>query len=273
MKPGFLPNLLRRLATAAVALPLLVLALFFGPPHLMTAVIGLAVAAGLWEMLALLRARGLRPFGLAGAIVLASTFVGVLFPASSLAAVWPIGLVLLLLAMLARRAEFGETVPSAAATLLGASYLGVLGGMLAALRTLPPVSEGPWRLTLLFATMMMADTFAYFVGHAIGRHKLAPRISPGKTIEGGLGALVGGVLTALVVRALGLGSLPWMHAVGLGLGITVLGTLGDLIESLLKRWAGIKDSGALFPGHGGMLDRLDSLLFSAPVLYYYLLYR
>jgi phosphatidate cytidylyltransferase len=123
------------------------------------------------------------------------------------------------------------------------------------------------------ATIMVADTFAYFFGHAFGRHKLAPRISPGKTVEGGLAALVGGVLAALAVRQLGLPSLPLLDTVLLGLGVTILGTLGDLFESLLKRWAGVKDSGTLFPGHGGALDRLDSLLFGAPVLYYYLLYR
>jgi phosphatidate cytidylyltransferase len=273
MKPGFLPNLARRLATAAVALPLIVLALFAGPPHLMTAIVGVAVAIGLVEMLALFRARSLRPFVVPAVFILATTFAAALQPHGLVGAAWPVGLVILLVATLVRRAEFAETVPAAAATLLGAGYLGTLGGMMAALRTLPPTSEGPWRLVLLFATMMTADTFAYLVGHAIGRHKLAPRISPGKTIEGGLGALVGGALAAVVVRQIGLPSLPLSGAIALGLGVTVLGTLGDLFESLLKRWAGVKDSGALFPGHGGMLDRLDSLLFGAPVLYYYLLYR
>ena len=98
---------------------------------------------------------------------------------------------------------------------------------------------------------------------------LAPAISPGKTIEGLLGGLAGGVLGAVIVRWAGLHSLPLAHAMALGLGVAALGTAGDLAESLLKRWAGVKDSGALFPGHGGMLDRLDSLLFGAPVLYYY----
>jgi phosphatidate cytidylyltransferase len=125
---------------------------------------------------------------------------------------------------------------------------------------------------LLLAIVMGSDALAFFVGHALGRRRLAPRLSPAKTVEGALGGLAGGVLGALAVRGLGLPLLPLPHAVGLGALAAALGIVGDLVESLLKRWAGVKDSGALFPGHGGMLDRLDSLLFGAPVLYYYFLY-
>jgi len=168
-----------------------------------------------------------------------------------------------------RSRDIALAVPAGAATLLGAAYLGALGGSIAALRVLPPVELGAWRLLLLLAIVMGADTAAFFVGSAVGRHKLAPAISPGKTIEGLVGGLAGGMLGAVIVRWVGLRSLPLAHAVGLGLGVAALGTAGDLAESLLKRWAGVKDSGALFPGHGGMLDRLDSLLFAGPVLYYY----
>ncbi len=97
-------------------------------------------------------------------------------------------------------------------------------------------------------------------------------MSPGKSIEGLLGGIVGGVAGAMIVRRFGLPWLPLAHAVVLGIVVTLVGIAGDLAESLLKRWAGVKDSGTLFPGHGGMLDRLDSLLFGAPVLYYYFLY-
>ena len=166
-------------------------------------------------------------------------------------------------------ADLPRSIPGAAFTLLGAVYLGALGGTMAALRVLSPEGQGAWRILLLLAIVMASDTAAFFAGNAWGRHRLAPGISPGKTVEGALGGLLGGVGGALAVRALGLPALPLAHAVVLGVIVAAMGIVGDLDESLLKRWAGVKDSGALFPGHGGMLDRLDSLLFGAPVLYYY----
>jgi phosphatidate cytidylyltransferase len=156
--------------------------------------------------------------------------------------------------------------------LLGAVYLGALGGTMAALTTLEPRALGVRRVFLLFAIIMAADASAYFVGRALGRRRLAPSISPSKTVEGALGGLGGGVLGALAVRHFGLPGLPLLHAVGLGVFVAAMGIVGDLVESLLKRWAGVKDSGRLFPGHGGMLDRIDSLLFGAPALYYYFVY-
>jgi phosphatidate cytidylyltransferase len=272
LKPGFLPNLARRVGTAAVALPLLVLALFRGPLWLVPALVGAAVLIGLFELRALLVARGLRPFELAALAVAVAAFVDALRPALLHAPLWPLALVLALSALVRRSGDFSASVPALAASLLGAAYVGGLGGTLAALRTLLPADAGPWRLTLLFAIVMVADTCAYFVGSALGRHKLCPAISPGKTVEGGLGALVGGALAAALVCRLGLPAVPLVHALGLGVVVAAVGTVGDLVESLLKRWAGVKDSGALFPGHGGMLDRLDSLLFGAPVLYYYFLW-
>jgi phosphatidate cytidylyltransferase len=171
--------------------------------------------------------------------------------------------------LLWQKGEFAGRVSASAGTLLGAVYLGGLGGAMAALALLPPMADGPWRLVLLLAILMVADSSAYFAGRAVGRNKMAPSISPGKTWEGAAAGLAGGVLGALAVRALGLPALPPLHAAALGALVAAAGAAGDLAESLLKRWAGVKDSGHLFPGHGGMLDRLDSLLFGAPVLYYY----
>jgi phosphatidate cytidylyltransferase len=183
--------------------------------------------------------------------------------------VWPLAAVLLLGVTLLPGRDLIDRVPSAAVTLLGAVYLGTLGGTIAALRTLEPVAYGPWRIVLLLAIIMVSDTLAFFSGHVFGRHRLAPALSPGKTVEGALGGLVGGAVGAFAVRGIGLPSLPPTHTLALGLLVAALGIVGDLDESLLKRWAGVKDSGTLFPGHGGMLDRIDSLLFGAPILYYY----
>jgi phosphatidate cytidylyltransferase len=265
-------NLGRRVVTALVALPPLLVANFAGPPWLGAGLVGLAVLLGLFEFFGLLRARGLRPLQRTGLVLAAALFLELAAPGLLHFSLWPLLALLLLAVTLWRGADFEATVPAAAGTLLGAVYLGVLGGTMAALRILPPAERGAWRLLLLLAIIMLADTVAFFVGHAWGRRRLAPGVSPHKTVEGALGGLVGGMAGALAVRALGMPELPVVHAAGLGALVAALGIVGDLDESLLKRWAGVKDSGTLFPGHGGMLDRLDSLLFGAPVLYYYFLY-
>jgi phosphatidate cytidylyltransferase len=204
-------------------------------------------------------------------VLAAALFLDVAAPGWLPVPVAPLGALLLLSVTLARGAD-RDSVSAAAATLLGAFYLGALGGTIAALRVLDPLAEGGWRLALLLGILMIADSFAFFVGISVGRRRLAPLISPGKTVEGAVGGLLGGVAGAFLVRQLGMPDLEPLHTAGLGALVAAMGIVGDLDESLLKRWAGVKDSGALFPGHGGMLDRLDSLLFGAPVLYYYFEY-
>ncbi|SDG38458.1 phosphatidate cytidylyltransferase [Selenomonas sp. WCT3] len=120
---------------------------------------------------------------------------------------------------------------------------------------------------IMFIGTWASDTFAYFTGSAIGRHKLCPSISPNKTVEGFLGSVVG---TTASVAGLGIFfSLPVKELALLGLAISILATLGDLVESVAKRYTGIKDSGNIIPGHGGVWDRFDSVLFTAPLVYYF----
>jgi phosphatidate cytidylyltransferase len=269
--PGFGRNLVRRVGTALVALPAILAVFFLGPPWLGVSLVAAALLVGLFEFFGLLRARGIRPMRGTGILLGAALFASVTWPASPAAALVPLGALLLLGVALGRGVDL-ESVTAAAATLLGAFYLGALGGTIAGLRVMSPGDEGAGRILLLLVIVVFSDTLAFFVGHAAGRRRLAPAVSPGKSVEGAIGGLVGGVLGALVARSLGLPPLPLLHAVALGAAGAAMGIVGDLDESLLKRWAGVKDSGTLFPGHGGMLDRLDSLLFGAPVLYYYFLY-
>jgi len=131
------------------------------------------------------------------------------------------------------------------------------------------VSYGAGLVWLMFIATWASDTFAYFVGSAIGSHKLAPSISPNKTVEGFLGSVVGtGAVLAGLAYAF---DLPPEKTVYLGVCLAIIATLGDLVESAFKRHIGIKDSGSLIPGHGGVLDRFDSVLYTAPVVYYYAL--
>jgi phosphatidate cytidylyltransferase len=145
---------------------------------------------------------------------------------------------------------------------LGAAYPGILLAMVVRLRQMP---DGVAWLILTLVVTWLNDTGAYFAGRAYGSRKLYPRISPSKTWEGALGGLAASVLGALAVKGLGwLPQLPWWGSVVVGAGAAVLGPVGDLSESMLKRAYGAKDSSALLPGHGGLLDRVDALLFTAP---------
>jgi phosphatidate cytidylyltransferase len=117
--------------------------------------------------------------------------------------------------------------------------------------------------------VMASDTGGYFIGRVLGRHRLVPRISPNKTVEGAAGSLLVALLVASLARVTFFPALTWREVTGLGVTFSVLGQLGDLTESMFKRAFGAKDSGWIIPGHGGMLDRVDSLVFPAVVAYYY----
>lgn len=132
------------------------------------------------------------------------------------------------------------------------------------------VDAGCALVWVLFACTWASDTFAYFVGTAIGSHKLASTISPSKTVEGFLGSIFGTILTALVVGTFIFG-LPLVKMAVAGFILAIAATLGDLVESVLKRFANVKESGIFLPGHGGALDRFDSILYTAPTFYYFVI--
>jgi len=132
--------------------------------------------------------------------------------------------------------------------------------------------QGLYWIFFLLAVNYAGDTAAFYVGRTWGRHKLAPLISPQKTIEGSLGGLMANGLIAWVFQQSLLSQFSWLQMVGLGLIIGIVSQLGDLLESMFKRAARVKDSGSLFPGHGGILDRVDSLLLPAPLLYFFIIF-
>jgi phosphatidate cytidylyltransferase len=161
-----------------------------------------------------------------------------------------------------------NALASVSASLFPALYLGLPIGALVAIRGL----SGPSGLFLLMLTVMVSDTAQYYTGRLFGRRPLAPLVSPKKTIEGAVGGFVFGTALFVCAGAWWLPSMPVGLRVGLGLTLVALGIAGDLFESMLKRSAGVKDSSALIPGHGGVLDRIDALLFAAPVYYIVLRY-
>ncbi|NLH49940.1 MAG: phosphatidate cytidylyltransferase [Myxococcales bacterium] len=155
----------------------------------------------------------------------------------------------------------------AAKLLFVAIYPGLLAGYVAALKNYESIFFNTKLVLMLFALIWINDTGAYFVGSAIGKRKLAPRVSPNKTWEGAVGGFAASVILGAVI---GVWSDHFTLGQGFLLGVVlgIVGPLGDLAESALKRGAGLKDSGLLLPGHGGVLDRIDSVLFGAPILYY-----
>jgi phosphatidate cytidylyltransferase len=164
------------------------------------------------------------------------------------------------------RSPLEQSLRDGAMTLFGVLYLGLTLGTLSMTRLLP---LGEWLIFFLLLVTWASDTGAYLVGTLYGRHRLAPTISPKKTVEGLVGGLIAAIITGYAARWWFLPELSGLDCLILATLLTITGLWGDLTESAIKRSVGMKDSGRILPGHGGMLDRLDSLLFTAPVFYYY----
>jgi phosphatidate cytidylyltransferase len=253
-------NLLLRTASALVAIPLLFALILWHEPLGFAALVLLGTAIGLAEF-AQLTLGDQGPRARALLVVLGTLFAAAIY-------LWPDRAFVFGLAVVVLLALDGLTSApadlNAATRRLGMSVFGVfyVAGLLTALPLLRrDLAQGAWWVIAVFVVTFGNDTGAYFVGRALGRHKLAPTISPGKTVEGLFGGLLAGIGVLLAYRALFFPGLRVFDAVVIGTAAGILGPAGDLTESMLKRAAGAKDSGRLIPGHGGMLDRIDALLF------------
>jgi phosphatidate cytidylyltransferase len=269
-----------RIITAVILLPFLIASIVV--PWLQPLFVVLAAVAmvlGLYEFYLLAGKRGIKADAAAGYLAAVALFVVFYFatpnPTQDRLDVQSLILVLLiftigtLIAATLRGAPFEKLMASAGATILGVLYVVLLGGHLVAVRTGFPQKLSAQLLSFFFLVLMGSDVGAYYVGRAIGKHKLAPKISPGKTWEGVAGGVVAALALATVAHYWFFRELPLKWALPLAAVMITLGILGDLTESALKRGAGAKDAAKILPGHGGALDRLDSLLFNAPLLYYF----
>ncbi len=287
---------MKRILTAVVLIPLVLLVIFRAPIWLFTVVIGMVALIATHEYLNIVAAHQIRPFRIIVFIAVALWF----FPFGSLGdadiagvgqavlAAMPVALGLVLLIAAMRREPLATSLPSASASYLAFPYIASTLGAMVLVRVFP---FGALLLLYLLLVVWAGDTAAYYTGRAIGRHKLAPRISPGKTWEGTAASLLASIAVGTLVlyyvhKLLAFfvaihfapgagGGVPDVYVndvwrvVVVSASINIAAQLGDLVESMIKRGAHLKDSGTLLPGHGGMLDRIDALLFAAPVLWYY----
>jgi phosphatidate cytidylyltransferase len=268
---------MQRIVTAIVLVPIVILLIFFSPTQplpMMGAIFVVSVLA-IWEYLGLADAMGAKTPRLVVVVALALLLATVFRRSDLLEPILGI-LSLLLFLVCAFRSPVNRVLPDTAYSIFGLIYIGLPMGMLYLLSTR---DNGPSLLLFLFMAVWCGDVAALYIGRAFGRRKLAPKISPNKTWEGSVASVAGSVLvTLLLVGVSGLlvarniESLsypgPILHWIGLAILVNIGAQLGDLVESAIKRGAGVKDSGHLLPGHGGMLDRIDALLLAAPLLWY-----
>ena len=270
-------NLLRRILTAVVLLPLVIAGIAMFPQRGPWTIAAILCVLGVTEAHTLLAKASLRASHIAflPGIALFFEMGGLPDPARvmTLPGLPIVAAVAAALVTILRAERHGASVLAAdGAGALCGLVIGLGAGSFAGLATLNPVQEAPGRIGLLLAVVISSDVFAYFAGRAFGKRKLAPVVSPGKTIEGALGGLAGAALAAVIVQNRFFPTEPVLLVMVIGVLAAIAGIVGDLLESLFKRYVGAKDSGTIFPGHGGALDRIDAFLLAAPLLYAFFRY-
>lgn len=278
------PNLARRLAVAGVGIPLCAFVTYIGG-YVFAVGLGVVAAIGYWEYAGMMRGSGTRALQVPGSIAAFLYPPVVLFGQFHGAALYSAGLLLGFSALSIATIDLDDKpIQGAAATAFGVLYVGGLLGFGVPIREgwfmfSPDFADTTDRVsrTMFFffplAITWVADTAAYFGGKTFGKRPLAPKVSPNKTVAGAVSALLAAVLVAVVYSRLvlpGAWALDWLPTLAFGLTVGLLAIIGDLVESALKRECGVKDSSNLLPGHGGMLDRLDSVLWALPAAFFFM---
>lgn len=258
-----------RVISAAVGIPLVIGSVYYGGPWY-TLFLLLVVNLGVYEYNHLLKRKVYSAHAVFGLLGVSSFIASLYFERSDL--IYPLVMVLFFFFFITVLFNMEQTsIVESALSLWGIIYIGGLGGYMLALRMLP---EGAVYTYMMLAGVWIHDTFAYFVGIKWGLHKFAPNISPNKSVEGSLAGIIGTVSLFFSASILFPTIIPLNpgQMLVLALGISVFAQLGDLFESALKRQLKVKDSGNIIPGHGGVLDRFDSLFLTAPFVYYFALF-
>ena len=263
-------NLTIRIITGLLFLPIFYFAAWDLPAAYFTALVMAAAAVGQYEFYRMADARGFHPnrvLGIAlGALIVMGFYHRLALGPGPLLLITASTILVLVARLLSPRPVDGA-VEDIASTLLGIFYVAMLFAFQVSIRA---GMHGRQWLVFLYFVIWASDIGAYSIGIPFGKHRLYEKVSPKKSIEGLIGALAAAAGMALLCRSWFMPPVSAGEVIALGLVLASVGTVGDLTESLFKRAAGVKDSGAIVPGHGGVLDRMDSMLFAAPVLYFYL---
>jgi len=260
---------MKRHLSAAVFIPVFLAIVLLGPAWALALLVALGVSLAVLEMARMAKNCGLlvqRPLAVAVSVAACFLFLRPGSPSEWMLLLLLVACALAVLNGLRMGDRPAQALSSSAATLFTVFYPGILLSFLVGLRVAEG-ERGRQLLLFLIAVVWMSDAGAYYMGKLLGRHKLSPRLSPNKTVEGALGGLLFAALTAAAWRHFFLPELGAWTPV-LGAGLALVGILGDLAESVMKRGAGVKDTASVVPGHGGVLDRVDSLLLAAPLFYH-----
>lgn len=268
-----LSNTATRILVAIVGIPIILWSIIWGFP-LFYALMALVTSISLFEFYSMTRKKGIEPNYQAG-ILFGILFFWLIPPLHLTGFAYTIFTSIVLLVPIVLAWELWRNKPRAienvAVTVFGAMYIGLSMGSFVQLRSYHAgTQDGIALIFSLLISIWVCDSAAFFVGKAIGKHKLFPRVSPKKSWEGAIAGFIASAGIFFVLSQKFLPAIPSIHAVILGIIIGIVGQIGDLAESLLKRDAEIKDSSNIIPGHGGVLDRFDSILFAAPSVYIYL---
>jgi phosphatidate cytidylyltransferase len=260
----------KKIWTAVAMIPPVIFLIALSPPAVLILMVLLATLLGLREfyILTLPHSKGVERWAGTGLALILSVIIAYGDPRIPLPFIVFLLLFLSLLFMMTSK-DLSSSISNMGMMLFGIFYIGFLLSHVSLIRNR---ANGNWWVLFLIVTVWAGDISAFLSGTLLGRHKLYPRISPKKTYEGLGGGIVGSIIVALAFASFFIPQLEIGFCIFLAVALGVLGQLGDFTESMLKRSAQVKDSGSLIPGHGGMLDRLDSFLFSAPFLHYSLLY-
>jgi phosphatidate cytidylyltransferase len=264
--------LYKRVLSGLLFLPIFYLFTWILPPEYFLALVMVAAVLGQYEFYRMAQARGIRASALLGSALGALVILDAYHPLLPATGAFLLGACLLavMVVRLFSARPVDGAIEDVSATFMGVVYVALLFSFQVSIRM---GDDGRQWLVFLYFIIWASDIGAYSTGIPFGRHRLYEKISPKKSIEGLIGALAASAGMALLCQWWFMPSIGTGTIVGIALALASAGTIGDLVESLFKRAAGVKDSGTLIPGHGGILDRMDSMLFAAPVLYYYLRMR